>query len=229
MGLWFAEKHTPGIRPSIRMSRQLYNGQNKFQRTDVSESEEFGRFLALSGYMMLTERGEFIYHEIIAHILMAVHPKVWCILVIGSDDGGVVCRLIHYPGIGRINLVKIDEQVVTVHREHLPFMACSSGDPRVKLHSQDNLRLVRRQSEEYDLILVSSTDPFSPGEGLFTRGFYNNCYKALGENGIVIDQHENSLYTVDALAMQRTYEWIMKSFPISRVYWAHIPTYPSGR
>lgn len=228
MDLWFTEKHAPGVKLSIRVERQLYSGQSEFQRIDVFESEEFGRFLTLDGYMMLTERDEFIYHEMIVHVPMAVHPKVRRVLVIGGGDGGAVRELIRYPEIERIDLVEIDEQVVTVCREHLPFTACGFDDPRVKLYFQDGLKFVRRQSEEYDLILVDSTDPFGPGEGLFTREFYGNCYKALKEDGIMVNQHESPFYAVDALAMQRAHKRIVKSFPISRVYQAHIPTYPSG-
>ena len=228
MDLWFTEKHAPGVKLSIRVDRQLYSRQSEFQRIDVFESEEFGRFLTLDGYMMLTERDEFIYHEMIVHVPMAVHPKVRRVLVIGGGDGGAVRELIRYPEIERIDLVEIDEQVVTVCREHLPFTACGFDDPRVKLYFQDGLKFVRRQSEEYDLILVDSTDPFGPGEGLFTREFYGNCYKALKEDGIMVNQHESPFYAVDALAMQRAHKRIVKSFPISRVYQAHIPTYPSG-
>ncbi|MFR1804775.1 MAG: spermidine synthase, partial [Faecalispora jeddahensis] len=124
MDLWFTEKHAPGVKLSIRVDRQLYSGQSEFQRIDVFESEEFGRFLTLDGYMMLTERDEFIYHEMIVHVPMAVHPKVRRVLVIGGGDGGAVRELIRYPEIERIDLVEIDEQVVTVCREHLPFTAC---------------------------------------------------------------------------------------------------------
>ena len=42
---------------------------------------------------MLTEKDEFIYHEMISHVPMAVHPQVEKILVIGGGDGGVVREL----------------------------------------------------------------------------------------------------------------------------------------
>lgn len=87
---------------------------------------------------------------------------------------------------------------------------------------------MRSRENEYDLIIVDSTDPFGPGEGLFTREFYGNCYKALKEDGIMVNQHESPFYDADATAMQRAHKRIVESFPISRVYQAHIPTYPSG-
>ena len=84
------------------------------------------------------------------------------------------------------------------------------------------------RSDEYDLIIVDSTDPFGPGEGLFTKEFYGNCYKALKEDGIMVNQHESPFYEEDATACMRAHKRIVESFPVSRVYQAHIPTYPSG-
>ena len=44
----------------------------------------------------------------------------------------------------------------------------------------------------------------------------------------MVNQHESPFYAEDACAMQRAHKRIVESFPISRVYQAHIPTYPSG-
>ncbi len=228
MELWFTERHTPYVNFSIKVERQLYTAQSEFQRIDVFESREFGRFLTLDGYMMLTEKDEFIYHEMITHIPMAVHPNPENILVIGAGDGGVVRELCRYPEIERIDLVEIDEEVIEASKEYLPFTSCKMGDPRVNIYIQDGLKFIRRKKDEYDLIIVDSTDPFGPGEGLFSREFYGNCFKALHDDGIMVNQHESPFYEQDALAMQRAHKRIIESFPFSRIYQAHIPTYPSG-
>lgn len=228
MELWFSEAHTSGVKLSIRVDSQLYTGQSDFQRIDVFESKEFGRFLTLDGYMMLTERDEFIYHEMIVHVPMAVHPKVRRVLVIGAGDGGVVRELTRYPALEQIDMVEIDPLVVEVCRKYLPQTACRFDDPRLTIHYEDGLKFIRSRKDEYDLIIVDSTDPFGPGEGLFTREFYGNCFKALREDGIMVNQHESPFYEEDALACQRAHKRIVESFPISRVYQAHIPTYPSG-
>ncbi len=228
MELWFTERHTPHVNFSIRVDRQLYCGQSEFQRIDVFDSKEFGRFLTLDGYMMLTEKDEFIYHEMITHVPMAVHPAVRRILVIGAGDGGVIRELTRYPYVEHIDLVEIDPLVVEVCRNFLPQTACRLDDPRVHITFEDGLKYIRGCEEEYDLIIVDSTDPFGPGEGLFTKEFYGNCYKALKEDGIMVNQHESPFYEEDAVAMQRTHKRITESFPISRVYQVHIPTYPSG-
>ncbi len=228
MEFWFSEMHTPNVKFSIRVDKQLYSGQSDFQRIDVFESPEFGRFLTLDGFMMLTEKDEFIYHEMITHIPMAVHPNVKNVLVIGAGDGGVIRELVRYDDIENIDMVEIDPLVVEVSKKYLPKTACSFDDPRVNLYFEDGLRYIRFCENKYDLIIVDSTDPFGPGEGLFTREFYGNCYKALKEDGILINQHESPFYDEDAAACQRAHRNIVGTFPICRVYQAHIPTYPSG-
>ena len=228
MDLWFSERHTPNVKFSIRVDRQLYCGQSEFQRIDVFESKEFGRFLTLDGYMMLTEKDEFIYHEMITHVPMAVHPTVRKVLVIGAGDGGVIRELTRYPSIDHIDLVEIDPLVLEVCRKYLPQTSCRLDDERVHIRFEDGLKYIRTRENEYDLIIVDSTDPFGPGEGLFTKEFYGNCFKALRDDGIMVNQHESPFYEEDAAAMQRAHKRIVDSCPISRVYQAHIPTYPSG-
>lgn len=228
MELWFTEKHTEHVKFSIQVDKQLYSSHSEFQRIDIFSSKEFGKFLTLDGYMMLTEKDEFIYHEMIVHVPMAVHPCVKKALVIGGGDGGTVRELVRYPEIEHIDVVEIDEEVVEACRRYLTQTACGFADERVHIYYDDGLKFVRKFVEEYDLILVDSTDPFGPGEGLFTKEFYGNCYKALRADGIMVNQHESPFYPNDATAMQRAHKRIVESFPISKVYQAHIPTYPSG-
>jgi spermidine synthase len=228
MELWFSEPHTPNVRLSIRVDRQLYSGESDLQKIDVFESPEFGRILVLDGYVMLTEKDEFIYHEMIVHVPMAIHPQVQKVLVIGAGDGGAIRELAKYPEIQQIDLVEIDEEVVKVSKVYLPKVSCALEDKRLQIYYEDGLKFVRRKENEYDLIIVDSTDPFGPGEGLFTKEFYGNCYKALREDGIMVNQHESPFYEADATACMRAHKRIVESFPVSRVYQAHIPTYPSG-
>lgn len=228
MELWFTEKHTSNVEFSMKVDRQLYSGNSEFQRIDIFESKEFGKILTLDGYIMLTEKDEFIYHEMIAHVPMAVHPNVKKILVIGGGDGGTVRELLRYQTVEWIDLVEIDELVVEVCRKHIPQTAGCLGDERVHMQFEDGLKYIRYCENEYDLIIVDSTDPFGPGEGLFTKEFYGNCYKALKEDGIMVNQHESPFYQEDGYAMQRAHKRIVESFPISKVYQVHIPTYPSG-
>ncbi len=229
MRLSFTEMHTPTVGLQIQVDRQLHTEQSEFQRIDVFECGEFGRFLTLDGYMMLTEKDEFIYHEMMVHVPIAVmRENAKKVLVIGGGDGGCVRELCRYKHIESIDLVEIDERVVEVCREYLPSVACSLDDPRVNVLYQDGLRYIRRAENLYDLIIIDSTDPFGPGEGLFTMEFYGSCLKALRPHGVLVNQHESPFYKEDALACQRAHRNIVRSFRLSRLYQAHIPTYPSG-
>lgn len=177
---------------------------------------------------MVTEKDEFIYHDMIVHVPMATNPNIKNVLVIGAGDGGTIRELTKYKSIKNIDMVEIDERVVEVCKKYLPQTACKFDDDRVNLFFEDGLRFVRNKENEYDLIIVDSTDPFGPGEGLFTKEFYGNCYKALKEDGILVNQHESPYYESYAKSMQDAHEKIYGLFKIHRVYQAHIPTYPSG-
>ncbi|MCL2838037.1 MAG: polyamine aminopropyltransferase [Oscillospiraceae bacterium] len=228
MDLWYREHHTDNVRLSIKVSETLATAQSEFQRIDIFETPEFGRVLTLDGYLMLTEKDEFIYHEMITHVPMAVNPDISDVLVIGAGDGGTVRELCKYDHVKRIDLVEIDKMVVELCQKYLPQTANKLADSRVNIYFEDGLKFVRSKFDEYDLIIVDSTDPFGPGEGLFTKEFYGNCYSALRAHGILVNQHESPFYDNDALAMKRANEKIRQMFPKSYVYQAHIPTYPSG-
>lgn len=228
MELWYTEQHTDDVRFSIKVESQLYSAQSDFQRIDVFESKEFGKFFTLDGLMMVTEKDEFIYHDMIVHIPMATNPDIKKVLVIGAGDGGTVRELTRYKTIERIDMVEIDKEVVDIALEFFPQTSSGLSDDRVNLYFEDGLKFVRNKENEYDLIIVDSTDPFGPGEGLFTKEFYGNCFKALNEEGILVNQHESPYYSTYAKAMQRAHKRIKEFFPLCRVYQAHIPTYPSG-
>lgn len=228
MELWFTENHTENVRFSIKIDRQVVNEKSRYQQIDIFDSKEFGRVFALDGYIMLTEKDEFIYHEMITHPAFAVHPNIKRVLVIGAGDGGTIRELTRYESVEHIDMVEIDERVVEISKEYLPFTASKLEDPRVHIYYQDGLRYVRTRENEYDLIIVDSTDPFGPGEGLFTKEFYGNCFKALHEDGILINQHESPFYSNDAKAAKNAHEKINSVFPIALVYQFHMPTYPSG-
>ncbi len=228
MELWFSEFHAADVKHSIRVNRHLYSKKSDYQQIDIFDTPEFGRVLALDGNVMLTERDEFIYDEMIAHVPMSVHPNIQDVLVIGAGDGGIVKELTRYDSIQRIDLVEMDPQVIEACRIYLPENACRMDDSRVHIYFDNALRFIRRCKDEYDLIIVDSNDPFGPSEGYFTREFYGICYNALHEDGIMVNQQGSPFYKHDAEAMQRSHKRIVSTFPISRVYQAHIPTYAAG-
>jgi len=228
MDLWYSENHTEYVKLSIKVDKHLHSVQSDFQRIDIFESQEFGRFLTLDGIMMLTEKDEFAYHEMLVHVPMALNQKIQTVLIIGAGDGGIVRELAKYPTISKMDLVEIDPDVVKVCVEYLPQTASALNDSRLNIHYMDGLKFVRGKSSVYDLIIVDSTDPFGPGEGLFTKEFYGNCYNALNDNGICVNQLGSPFYTADANAMTRAFSKLRATFPIATAYQAHVPTYPSG-
>ena len=228
MDFWFSESHTPDVKLSLKVKKQLYSKKSDYQKIDVFDTHEFGKVLSLDGNIMLTERDEFIYNEMITHVPMAVHPGIKRVLVIGVGDGGVVGELTRYERIKRIDLVEMDESVAEACRQYLPANAGRLDDERVHIYYENALKYIRRCEEKYDLIIVDSNDPFGPSEGLFTREFYGNCYKALKSDGIMVNQRGSPFYAEDADAMQRSHKRIVNTFPISRVYQAHIPSFAAG-
>lgn len=228
MELWFTENHTDNVKFSMRVDRHIVSVKSDFQKIDVFDTPEFGRVLVIDDYIMLTEKDEFIYHEMITHVPMAVNPNIKKVLVIGAGDGGTVRELTRYNSLKRIDMVEIDRKVVEICKEFIPQTASRLDDKRVNLYFEDGLKFVKTKKNEYDLIIVDSTDPIGPGEELFSLEFYENCFNALVDDGILVNQHESPYYPEDAETMQRTHKKIESVFPIATVYQAHIPTYGSG-
>ncbi len=229
LDLWFSERWSEDTKFSIKIKEHLYSEQSPFQKIDFFTSEEYGRFFTLDGYIMITEKDEFIYHEMITHVPMSTNLNIKKVLVIGGGDGGTVRELTRYSTIEEIHMVEIDERVVRLSEKFLPFTADKLTDKRVTLYFQDGLKFVADcEDEKYDLILVDSTDPISVGEGLFTEEFYKNCYRILSKDGILVNQHESPYYDKYSKEMKKAHNKIKNIFPIAKVYQFHQPTYASG-
>jgi len=178
---------------------------------------------------MVTEYDEFIYHEMISHVPMAVNPNIKKVLVIGAGDGGTVREIAKYNSILQIDVVEIDKEVVSLSKKYLPKTAIGFDDPRCNLMFLDGIEFVKNsESSSYDLILVDSTDPIGPGEGLFSNQFYADCYRILSDDGILINQHESPYFKAYEKEMVRAHTKIKDFFPIAKVYQFHQAVYPSG-
>lgn len=229
MELWYTEEWTENVRFSIKVNKHLFEGKSEFQRIDVFDSDEFGKFLTIDGLMMVTYKDEFIYHEMITHVPMSTNLNTKKVLVIGGGDGGTVRELSRYPQLEKIDMVEIDKMVVDVSREYMDICSCKLDDERVSLYFEDGVNFVKEANDKsYDLIIVDSTDPIGPGEGLFSTDFYRDCYRILTDDGILVNQSESPYFDFNAREMKRANKKLKEIFPISEVYQAHIPTYPSG-
>ncbi|MBO5459075.1 MAG: polyamine aminopropyltransferase [Lachnospira sp.] len=228
MELWYTDKHTKDVHFTMKVENQIASVESEYQRIDILETVEFGKVLVLDGELMISQKDEFIYHEMITHVPMAVHPNVKNVLVIGAGDGGTIRELTKYDTIENIDMVEIDKMVVRMCREYFQETACKLDDPRVNMYFEEGLRFVRMKKDEYDLIIVDCADPYGPAEGFFTREFYGNCFKALHDDGILINQHESPYYSEHSRTVQKAHQHIQLVFPYSTVYQCHIPSYPSG-
>ena len=160
MEFWFSELHTGNVKLSIKIEKQLFSGESEYQRIDVFDSEEFGKFIALDGEIVFSEKDEFIYDEMVTHVPMAVHPCVKDVLIIGGGDGGVAKELLQYDCVEHIDVVETDEMFVEVSRKFFPEVACALDDPRVEVHYDDGLRFLRNKKAKYDLIINDSTENY---------------------------------------------------------------------
>ena len=228
MDYWFSEHHTENVKFSVKVDKHLFTNETDLGRVDIFESPEFGKFRAVVGYIIFPEKDEFIYDEMLSHVPMAVNPKAKSVLVFGSGDGGVVEEFLKYDTIERIDLVEVNEGVIEACRLYFPETSGCLDDPRVTTYTENALRFIRHIDREYDIIVVDSAGFYGPGESLLTREFYGSCFKALSDDGIMVNQHQSPFYDDDRLETQRAHKRIVDIFPISKIYQAHIPTYPSG-
>ena len=228
MDLWYTEKHSDNVGITMKTTKTLFSGKSKYQQLDIVETLEFGRMMLLDGLVMVTERDEFIYHDMIVHPALFTHPSPKKVLVIGGGDGGSIREIMKHPEVELAVLCEIDGLVIEKSIEFLPSMASEidGHNPRVKLHVDDGLAYIREHQNEFDVILVDSTDPIGPAVGLFEEKFYRLVFSALREDGIMIAQSESPFYHAEI--QKSMYQNLRAVFPIVEMYQAFIPTYPSG-
>ncbi|MCD6580351.1 MAG: polyamine aminopropyltransferase [Desulfuromusa sp.] len=228
MDLWYTEKHSDNVGITIKITKTLFSGKSDFQQLDIVETLEFGRMMLLDGLVMVTERDEFIYHDMITHPALFTHPNPKKVLVIGGGDGGTIREIMKHPKVELAVLCEIDGLVIEKSVEFLPSMAAEidGSNPRVKLHVDDGLAYIRDHQNEFDVILVDSTDPIGPAVGLFEESFYRLVFSSLKSDGIMIAQSESPFYHAEI--QKSMYQNLRAVFPIVEMYQAFIPTYPSG-
>lgn len=228
--MWYSEYHDYDVKFSTEITEVLLQQQTPFQYLQMLKSDTFGTFMTLDGYIQLTEMDEFVYHDMICHPAMAVNPSIKRVLIIGGGDGGTAREVARYKHIEKLDMVEIDGAVVDACIKYMPSTSSVlTNEPRLNLIIGDGLAFVRDAPDNsYDLILVDSTDPFGPGEDLFTIEFYKNCSRVLSDDGILINQHEGAFYEGDVLQMKKAHSKIKEVFPIAKVYGFNVPTYASG-
>jgi spermidine synthase len=191
------------------------------------ENKLFGRVLTLDGVVQTTERDEFIFHEMLVHVPLLAHPAPRRVLIIGGGDGGALEEVLKHDCVEAVTLVEIDEAVVECSREFLPSI-CGAAfeDPRATIVIDDGVAFVGASEDQYDVILVDSTDPVGPGEALFESSFYQNCRDRLAPGGVLTSQFGVPFAEPEWLA--RPYLRLTDSFPNTGCYLVPVPANYGG-
>lgn len=202
----------------------LHEEQSKWQKIEVINTASVGKLLLLDGKTMVSDLDEFVYHEVMAHVSYSVLPSVKNVLIIGGGDGGVVREFVKHKDIERIDLVEIDERVIEVSKKFFPEVASGLTDPRVRILPEDGIKFIEGKQNEYDIIIVDSTDPEDFASGLFTKDFYQKVNNALTDQGIMMNQTENPFY--DEFGIKNIYDNLRNAFPMVKALRAPMPIYP---
>ncbi len=228
MELWYTEQHTPNVGLTLRVKETLCVKKSAYQDIVVLDTYEYGRMLLLDGMVMTTDRDEFVYHEMITHPSLFVHPDPREVLVVGGGDGGAVREVLKHRSVNNVTLCEIDETVIEVCKEYFPNISCElSGNPKVSIAVEDGALFLDRHPGTFDIIIVDSTDPVGPAVSLFSQDFFSKCLASLKEGGILVAQSESPLYHLDTIRDMKK-SLMEAGFKKVRFYWGVVPTYPSG-
>ncbi|MGD8827221.1 MAG: polyamine aminopropyltransferase, partial [Gammaproteobacteria bacterium] len=192
---WFTEPvPEAGLAMSLKVTDKLHEEQSDFQRIEIYETEGFGTLMVIDGFVMLTDRDNFVYHEMMSHPALFTHERPRRVAVIGGGDCGTLREVLRHPEVEEAWQVEIDERVTRLAEKFFPELCDSNNDPRARLLFDDGIKWVAdAEPGSLDVIIVDSTDPIGPAEGLFNEAFYRSCHRALGEGGILVQQSESPL------------------------------------
>jgi spermidine synthase len=226
---WYTEQWSgQGSAISLKIKAKLHDEHSAYQRIEIFETESFGRLMTLDGLVMVTDRDNFVYHEMMSHPALFAHPDPKRVLIVGGGDCGTLREVLKHPGVERAEQVELDERVTRVAEQFFPELTASNRDPRARLHFADGIAWVRQAAaQSYDVIIVDSTDPVGPAAGLFAEDFYRNCLRALRTPGVLVGQSESPLFHADLIRHMRG---ALKQAGFDDVATLCFPqcTYPSG-
>ncbi|MDD5460887.1 MAG: polyamine aminopropyltransferase [Methylococcales bacterium] len=226
---WFTEL-VPGAETafSLKIKQKLHEEQSEFQHLEIYETETFGNLMVIDGCTMVSTRDNFFYHEMMSHPALFTHPNPKRVWIIGGGDCGTLKEVLKHAPVEQAVQIDIDERVTRLAEIYFPELCESNNDPRAELKFIDGIKWVKDAApDSVDLIIVDSTDPVGPAEGLFSDEFYRNCFNCLSENGMVVQQSESALYHMKLIGEMRT---SMSSAGFSHLQTLFFPQciYPSG-
>jgi len=227
---WFSEIESHnGSAFSLKVKEKLWDEHSPFQHIEVYATEGFGHLLVIDGYIMLSARDNFLYHEMLTHPVLFTHPDPKQVLIIGGGDCGTLREVLKHPGVESATQVEIDQAVTKVAERFFPELCEANQDPRARFCFEDGIAWVNNAAAgSYDVIIVDSTDPIGPAAGLFSEAFYGECRRALGDNGLLAQQSESPLFHLETILepMHRN----LRSAGFAAIHSAPFPqcVYPSG-
>lgn len=226
MDMWLKEGQISNAAMTYKVKETLSKKSTPFQELCILDTEAFGRMLLLDGIVQTTINDEYVYHEMIAHIPLFTHPNPKKVLVVGGGDGGSIREILKHPSVEKAVLCEIDGVVIEECKKYLPEISCALDDPRCEIFVGDGIKYVHEHKNEFDVVIVDSTDPFGAAEGLFGGSFYKEISECLTEDGIFIAQTETPFYLPEVV--KRVFNDAKAVFPVTKLFMAAIPTYPSG-
>ena len=223
---WIDEVYQGSVRTGFKLRRRLFKGRSPHQLVEVVETKAHGRLLLIDGMTMVSERDEFVYHEMMAHVPLFLHPRPRRVLVIGGGDGGTVREVLKHRCVERVVLAELDPLVVEASRKFIPKTAAKLSDRRVDVRIGDGVKYLAETSESFDVVLVDSTEPFGPAKELFGPKFYRDVRRVLTPDGIVVSQAGSPFYELSTV--KNLLKLLKPVFPIADAYLFGNLTYPGG-
>ena len=227
---WFTEVcEKGGSAFSLRVRKKLHEEQSPFQHIEIWETTDFGNLMVIDGFVMLSSRDNYLYHEMMSHPALFTHPDPERVVIIGGGDCGTLREVLKHPGVEHVLQVDIDERVTRLSEEYFPELCSSNHDPRAELYFGDGIRWVKDAAPgNIDLVIVDSTDPIGPAEGLFSEAFYRDCHRTLGEAGLIVQQSESPLLHYESIIQPMHKSMRAAGFSDSVSLQFPQPVYPSG-
>jgi len=212
---------------TVGVERLLFSEQSEYQLVEVYETDTWGNLMTIDGMVMLSEKDEFVYHEMLSHVGMFAHPNPERVLIIGGGDGGTAREVLRHQSVKKVDMVEIDETVVRASKEFLQDVG-DWDNPKLNVLFEDGIKYVQDIQEPYDVIIIDGSDPVGPAEGLFKKDFMQACYNGLAENGILTAQTESPWVQDYHSSMNRVFTALNAIYDVSKMYLAYIPLYPAG-
>lgn len=227
MPLSFDEYYNERTGLTVGVKRLLFSEQSDYQLIEIYETDTWGNLMTIDGMVMLSEKDEFVYHEMLSHVGMFAHPNPEKVLIIGGGDGGTAREVLHHDSVEKVDMVEIDETVVRASKKFLPEVG-DWENKKLNVLYKDGIKFVQDITEPYDVIIIDGSDPVGPAEGLFKKDFIQACYDGLAENGILTAQTESPWVRGYHSSMNRVFTALDAIYEVSKMYLAYIPLYPAG-